>query len=158
MEFLNFEINEKTFRNIAIGIGVIIIIYMAFTMNSLVVLKSYSLGATTSVNDEEIRTHIDSLDVGPKKIEITGYAYKEGESIKSVDSYFVLKNQDNEKMYLMKTVMEKKQELKEIGCENAGLHAQCMLFGLPKGRYQIMVLYRNNNEDILADTLIPFEI
>ena len=158
MEFLNFEINEKTFRNIAIGIGIIIIIYMAFTMNSLVVLKSYSLGATTSVNDEEIRTHIDSLDVGQKKIEITGYAYKEGESIESVDSYFVLKNQDNEKMYLMKTVMEKKQELKEIGCENAGLHAQCMLFGLPKGRYQIMVLYRNNNEDILADTLIPFEI
>ena len=158
MEFLDFEINEKNLRNIAIAIGVIIIIYMAFTMNSLVVLKSYSLGATTSVNDEEIRTHIDSLDVSSKKIEITGYAYKDGEKIESVNSYFVLKNQDNDKMYLMKTAMIKKSELKEIGCENAGLHAQCMVFGLPKGKYQIMVLYRNNNEDILADTLIPFEI
>ena len=39
-----------------------------------------------------------------------------------------------------------------------GLHAQCLLFGLPKGWYDIYVLYRNDKSDILANTLISVEI
>ncbi len=158
MKFLDIEINEMIYKRLILAIIILIIVYMAFTMSTLLVFKTYTLGPSTSENDETIRTHIDSLIVDNKKIEITGWAYKEGQTVEMVNSNFILKNQDTGKMYLMKTVMEKNASLAEIGCGNAGLHAQCLRLGLPKGKYQIFVLYRNDGEDILADTLIPFEI
>ena len=59
MKFLDIEIDEKMFKNLIIMAIVFIIIYMAFTMSSLLLFKSYTLGPNTSVNDEDIRTHID---------------------------------------------------------------------------------------------------
>lgn len=158
MKFLDIEIDEKLFKKIIIGCVIFIVIYMAFTMSSLLIFKSYTLGPNTSVNDEDINTHIDVLEISRKKLEIAGWAYKEGEKIEKVNCSYVIKNQDTGKMYLMRTKMEKNKNISDEGYEDAGIHAQCLLFGIPKGKYQILVLYRNNNEDILADTLIPFEI
>ncbi len=59
MDFLNIEITENRFKILLIASLIFIFVYMAFTMSSLLVFKSYKLGAHTSVNDEEIRTHID---------------------------------------------------------------------------------------------------
>lgn len=158
MEFLNIEIDEAMFKKLIISSFILIFVYMAFTMSSFLIFKSYTLGPNTSVNDEEIRTHIDSLDVEKKKIEITGWAYKEGDRIGKINSSFVIKNQETGKMYLMRTKAYNNHNLNGTGYEEAGIHAQCLLIGLPKGKYQIFVLYRNNDQDILADTLIPFEI
>lgn len=80
MNFLDIEINEKLFIKILIILAVIVIVFLAITMSSLLVFKSYTLGPNTTVVDEEgvINTHIDLLEINSKKIEISGWAYKEG--------------------------------------------------------------------------------
>ena len=157
MNFLDIEINEKLFVKILIILVVIVIVFLAFTMSSLLVFKSYTLGPNTTVVDEEgvINTHIDLLEISSKKIEISGWAYKEGlKEMGTVNANYVLKNQETGKMYLMRTQMEENINIKEEGLKLSGLHAQCLLFGLPKGMYDIYVLYQNDGEDILASTLI----
>ena len=158
MEFWNVEINETIFKKLIATVIIFIVVYMAFNMSSLLIFKSYKLGKNTSTNDENIRTHIDLLSVGNKKLELTGWVYKEGEKTEISDSSFVIKNQDTGKMYLMRTKIEENETLENLGYSHGGLHAQCLLFGLTKGKYQIHILYKNNGNDILADTLIPFEI
>jgi hypothetical protein len=158
MEFLNIEINEVRFKKILVVSIILIIVYLAFTMSSLLVFKSYTLGPNTSVNSENINTHIDVLEAEGKKIEIAGWAYKEGEAIGTVKSSYVLKNQETGKMYLMRTQMEENINIEEEEHKMAGIHAQCLLFGIPKGWYDIYVLYQNDSEDILAFTLISVEI
>lgn len=154
MNFLDIEINEKRFIKLIIVSIVLVIVYLAFTMSSLLIFKSYTLGPNTSVNDEEINTHIDLLEHDSKKIEIAGWAFKEGEPITSVNSNYVLKSQETGKMYLMRSQMEENINIVEEEHKLAGIHAQCLLIGIPKGRYDIYVLYRNGTEDILANTLI----
>ena len=158
MKFLDIEMNEKLFKKLMIAAIVLIVVYMAFTMSSLLIFKSYTLGSNTSVNDEKIRTHIDILEPSSKKIEIAGWAYKEGEAIKTVNSNFVIKHQETGKMYMMKSKMYKNTNIQEEMYQLGGLHAQCLTIGIPKGQYQILVLYQNNSENILADTLITFEV
>lgn len=158
MDFLDIEINEKLFIRILIVSIIAVIIYLALTMSSLLIFKSYKLGPNTSTNDEEINTHIDLLEPSNKKIEISGWAYKEGEAIGKVKCNYVLKNQETGKMYLMRTQMEENINIKEEEHKMAGLHAQCLLFGMPKGMYDIYVLYQNDSEDILSFTLISVEL
>lgn len=158
MEFLNIEITEKLYIKILIISIALIIVYLGLTMSSLLIFKSYSLGPNTSVNDEGINMHIDSLEAKGKKIEISGWAYKEGESITTVNSNYVLKHKESGKMYLMRTKMEENINLTDEDIKMAGLHAQCLLFGIPSGTYDICVLYQNGEEDILANTLISVDI
>ncbi len=158
MEFLDIEITEKLYIKILITLIALIIVYLGLTMSSLLIFKSYTLGPNTSVNDEGINMHIDKLEAKGKKIEIAGWAYKEGEPITSVNSNYVLKNHESGKMYLMRTKMEENINLTEEDVKMAGLHAQCLLFGIPSGKYDIYVLYQNGEEDILANTLISVDI
>ena len=158
MDFLDIEINEKLFTKILIWSIIFIIIYLAFTMSSLLIFKSYTLGPNTSVNDEGINTHIDILEHDSKKIEIAGWAYSEDEPIGIVNCNYVLKNQETGKMYLMRTQMEENINIKEEEHKMAGIHAQCLLFGIPKGTYEIYVLYQNDSKDILSSTLISVEL
>ncbi len=166
MEFLNIEINEKFFIKILVISIALVITYMAFTMSSLLIFKSYTLGPNTSVTSIEpehstefvpegkISAHIDLLEVDSKKIEIAGWMFVEGQELKTFNSSFVLKNQETGKMYLMRTQMEDNINLVDEEHKPYGIHAQCLLFGIPKGRYDIYVLYRNNDEDMLVNTLI----
>ena len=77
MDFLDIEITGKRYIKILIVLIILVIIYLAFTMSSLLIFKSYSLGPNTSVNDELINIHFDKLDAKGKKIEIACWAYKE---------------------------------------------------------------------------------
>ena len=158
MNFLDLEIDGKIYIRILIIFIVLMITFLALIMSSLLIFNSYKLGPNTSVNDEQINTHIDILEKDGKKLEIAGWAYKEGEAIGYVNSNYVIKNQETGKMYLMRTQMEENGNIQEEEHKMAGLHAQCLLFGLPKGSYDIYVLYRNDKEDILANTLISIEI
>ena len=116
MNFLDIEINEKLFIKILICLVAIVIVFLAITMSSLLVFKSYTLGPNTTVVDEEgvINTHIDLFETDGKKIEIAGWAYKEGlEEMGTVNANYVLKNQETGKMYLMRTQMEENINIKE---------------------------------------------
>lgn len=160
MEFLNIEITEARFKKILIVCAILLVIYLALTMSSLLIFKSYKIGPNTTVSNEGMNMHIDLLEGAEegKKLEIAGWAYKEGEKIDVVNSNYVLKNQETGKMYLMRTKMEKNVNITEPEYKMAGLHAQCLLLGMPKGMYDIYVSYQNNHEDILAFTLISVEI
>ena len=160
MEFLDIEINKKIFiRILAISI-IAIIIFLALIMSSLLIFKSYKIGPNTIVVEEEgvINTHIDLLEISGKKIEISGWAYKDDQPIGKVNCNYVLKNKETGKMYLMRTKMEENINIPGEDHKRAGLHAQCLTFGIPKGMYDIYVLYQNDGEDILAFTLISREI
>ncbi len=158
MDFLNFEINEKTYIRLIIAFAIILLVFIALTMSSLLIFTSYSLGPNTSVNDEDINMHIDILECDGKKLEIAGWAYKEGEAVGVVNSNYVIKNRETGKMYLMRSKMEENGNIKEVEHKLGGIHARCLVFGIPKGWYDIYVLYRNDSEDILANTLISVEI
>lgn len=109
MEFLNIEINEERFVKILIVSIVFIIAYLAFTMSSLLVFKSYTLGANTSVTaikpennvedveNGEISARIDLVRHDNKKIEISGWAFIEGQKLKTFNCSYVLKNQETGK-------------------------------------------------------------
>ena len=124
----------------------------------LLLLKWYNFNIKEDVNDDEINTHIDVLEPKGKKIEIAGWAYKEGDEISTVNANYVLKHQETGKMYLMRTKMEPNINLEDPEIKQAGLHAQCLLFGIPSGRYDICVLYQNGEEDILANTSIYVDL
>ena len=102
----------------------------------------------------KIIPYLDVLEVDSKKIEIAGWMFVEEKKKKTFNSSFVLKNQETGKMYLMRTQMEDNINLVDEEHKPYGIHAQCLLFGIPKGRYDIYVLYRNNDEDMLVNTLI----
>ena len=59
---------------------------------------------------------------------------------------------------MMRTKMEENINLTDENLKLAGIHAQCLLIGIPKGRYDIYVLYQNAEEDILSNTCIYFDI
>lgn len=170
MEFLNIEINQSRYIKILLVILVLVVVYLALTMSSLLVFSSYTLGANTTVislkpennvedvADGEFSAHIDMAEHDNKTIEISGWAFIQGQDLKTVKSSYVLKNQATEKMYLMRTQMEENINLTEEAHKKAGLHARCFLIGIPKGTYDIYVLYQNNDEDILAFTLISVDI
>ena len=160
MEFLDIEINQKRIIKLIIIFSIIVFLYIVFTLISLLIFEPYKMNENTKLElkNDVVITHIDLLVHDSKKVEITGWAYKEGQKIKKAKTSFVLKNKETEKMYLMKTRMEENDELKDIGCEYGGLHAQCLLLGLKKGTYDIYVLYENDNESILSFSLISFDI
>ena len=170
MNFLDIEFNEKKIMTILAVTIFLVIAYLALSMSSLLVFKSYKLGPNTEVSsidfkntvedvpNGEISAHIDKLTHDGKKIEISGWMFKQGEELESFDCSYVLQNQTTGKMYLMRTQMEENINLVEEKHKMSGLHAQCLLLGLPKGVYDIYVLYRNNDNDMLVSTLIPVEI
>ena len=158
MELFNVEINEKLFKRLIIVFIVFIIIYCALTMSSLLVFKTYTIGAETTVVDEGMNTHIDLLESDSKKIEIAGWAYMEGEPIRRVNSSYILKNKDTGKMYKMRTKMEDNINITEEEHKNDGMHAKALLIGLLKGTCDIYVHYKNDNHDILSYTLISRDI
>lgn len=170
MDFLDIEIDEKLYIKLLIISIVLVIVFLGLTMSSILMFKSYTLGPNTEVSsidadnakedvpDGEYSAHIDLLEHDGQKLEIAGWMFKQGEKIETFNSSYVLKNQETGKMYLMRTQMEENINLVEEEHKRAGLHAQCLLVGLPKGVYDIYVLYRNNGEDMLISTLVPVEL
>lgn len=157
MDFLDIEITEARVKKIIISAIILLIIYLALTMSSLLIFKSYTLGPNTSVNGEDINTHIDLLESEGKKIEISGWAYKEGEEIGNVNCNYVLKNQETGKMYILRTRHEDNINVPEE-YKISGLHSRFILGNLDAGRYDIYVLYKNNNNNILAKTGVYLDV
>ena len=153
----SITMTKSLYIKILVAAIILLVIYLAFVMSSFLFIKPYSLGADTSVDDQKIITHIDVLEKDGKKIEIAGYAYEDGVPLETLKCNYVIKNQETGKMYLMRTQMEENINVPEE-YSSSGLHAQCFLFGIPKGTYDIYVLYQNNDNNILTYTLISFDI
>ena len=120
--------------------------------------KEFILDSSTSLEpNEKLKAHIDILVPQGNKIEIAGYAYLEDESIRTVNSSYVLRNLDTGKMYLLKTRWEKNINVPEV-YPVAGMHTRFITSGIESGKYEICVLYRNNENDIFKSTGINIDI
>ena len=169
MNILEKEIDKELFIKILIIIIAVCIIYLALTLSTILFIKNYELGETTDVvtlpeknafedvPDGEFSIHIDKLESEGKCIEISGWAFKQGDELATFNSYFVLKNKETGKMYRMKTNCEENINLRQEH-NMAGIHARCFKFGIPSGMYDIYVLYQNDGNECLVDSLIPVQI
>lgn len=160
---LDIEIDEKIFKRLLV-IGIVIIIaYLIVMFLSFAIPRVYIMDKNV-VEDTEgtVKTGINILHRGSMRLELFGWAYKEGQSIERFESYFILKSQENGRMYILNTQMQEVPELQYIDskykCLNCGLHSQSIVMGLKNGDYDLYILYKNDNENLLVNTDVVVEI
>lgn len=161
MEFLDLEINQKNYIKILVLSIIIVFLILGIYYITLLFPKKYIPEGATKVvafeEEEDLIVHIDSLSPPSKKIEIFGYAYRQDESVDTVDCSYILRNSSSGKMYLLKTIHEKSVNVPEV-YPYAGMHTRFMTIFMEKGNYEICVLYKNNENNVLKDTGIRVEI
>lgn len=161
MNFLDLEINQKNYIKILIISILFVILVIGINFAILLFPKEYTVENTTKVasfeEEKDLVVHIDILAPQGKKVEIVGYAYLTDDEVFTVDCSYVLKNKSTGKMYLLKTIHEKNVNVPEV-YPYAGMHTRFLTLGIEKGNYDICVLYRNNENDVLKSTGINVEI
>ena len=161
MEFLDLEINQKNYIKILILSIIIVLVILGIYYMTLLFPKKFVLDEATKVvafeEEKDLIVHIDSLSPPSSKIEIFGYAYRQDESVDTVNCSYVLRNSASGKMYLLKTIHEKSVNVPEV-YPYAGMHTRFMTVGIEKGNYEICVLYKNNENNVLKDTGIRVDI
>lgn len=161
MEFLDLEINQKNYIKILMLSIIFVILILAIYFVTLLFPKSFVPEEATKIvafeEEKDLIVHIDSLSPPGRKIEIFGYAYRVDESVDTVDCSYVLKNSASGKMYLLKTIHEKSVNVPEV-YPYAGMHTRFMTAFMENGNYEILVLYKNNENNVLKDTGIRFDI
>lgn len=160
MKLLELEVNKKSYIAILTIFIVLVVIILGGYYFSLLTYKPFKLEAETKIADigeENMSVHIDSMDYQNGKGEIVGWAYKEGEKIKTINCSYVLKNIENEDMYILRTRHEKNLNVPEE-YQVSGIHTRFIATKMPKGRYDVYVIYKNNNNNIFAKTGIYIDI
>lgn len=162
MSLLDLEVNQKNYIKVLVFCILVVFVILALYYVSLLTYKTYTLEEGTTVaniGEQEMNVHIDILEhqKGDVAIEIAGWAYKENETIKTINSSYVLKNAETGEMYLLRTRYEENINVPEE-YKISGLHARAIVLGMPEGRYEIYVLYKNNKNNVLADTGIHVDI
>lgn len=160
MKLLELEVNQKSYITILCVCAILVVIMLAIYYVSLLSYKSFKLEEETKIADigeESMSVHIDSMDYQNGKGEIVGWAYKQGEKIKTINCSYVLKNTENEDMYILRTRHEKNLNVPEE-YQVSGIHTRFIATKMPKGRYDVYVIYKNNNNNIFAKTGIYIDI
>ncbi len=160
MKLLELEVNQKNYIKILCVCIILVVIILALYYASLLSYKSYELEDETIIADigqENMSVHIDSMDYQNGKGEIVGWAYKEEENIRTINCSFVLKNEENGKMYILRTRHEENLNVPEE-YSVSGIHTRFIAKNMQNGRYDVYVLYKNNNNNILAKTGIYLDI
>lgn len=163
IDFLDLEINEKIYKRIII-VGIILILgYLIITFSCFAFPKVYKVDSKTISDDEnKVKTGISEIYRGNLKLRLSGFAYKEGENIKSFNSYYILKNTENGKMYKITAEMKDIPELNNID-ENmqyskGGMVSESFIIGIKKGIYDLYILYQNNDNNLLVNTGLQVNI
>lgn len=163
IEFLNIEIDEKIYKRILI-VGIIIILgYLIITFSLFAFPVVYKMDSDTVLDEQnQIKIGISEITRGRLKLKLSGFAYKEGENIKNFNSYYILKNVENGKMYKIKTEMKEIPELNNIDgnfqYSKGGLASESFVIGMKKGVYDLYILYKNNDENLLVSTGLQVNI
>ena len=156
IDWLNVEINEKMYKRLLI-IGICVMIgYLTITFVSFAIPKRYVMKEGTVLDTEKtVQNGIDHLHRGIFALEISGWAYQEGQGVETFNSSFILKNRETEKMYLIRTGVKDVPELQFVdgkNCLKCGLTSRSLVFGMKKGCYDLYILYQNNDENLLVNT------
>lgn len=160
MKLLELEVNKKSYITILTIFIILVVIILVGYYFSLLTYKPFKLEPETKIADigeEDMSVHIDSMNYQNGKGEIVGWAYKEGEKIKTINCSFVLKSVERDDMYILRTRHEENLNVpKEY--QISGIHTHFIAKKMPKGRYDVYVIYKNNNNNIFAKTGIYIDI
>lgn len=160
MNLLEAEVNKKNYIKVLCACIVFVIIIFVLNYVSLLSCKSFALENDTveaDIGEADMNVNIDILAHEGSKVEIVGWAYREDEEIRSINSNYVLKNRENGNMYIVRTRHEKNLNVPEV-YSRAGLHSRFLTGNLNSGTYDIYVLYKNNDNNILAKTGVHVDI
>ena len=109
-----------------------------------------------------MKNGVNSLYRGANRLDIFGWAYKQGQDLKRFENYYVLKNTKTDKMYILNTGMKDIPELEKVeakyDCSNGGMRSQTIVLGIDDGTYELYVLYKSDGESILSNTHVVVEI
>jgi len=158
MKLLEKEVDKKTYVKVLIILIVFVLLLVVLEYVSFLKCTKFNLEKETSLEvNSKMVVHIDVLEKSGKQELIEGYAYLEGEPIETVDSYFVLKSETTGDYYKLKTVQVRNTNAPE-GYRRSGLKTRFLTSFLNAGRYEIYVLYKNNDNNLLADTGIYIDL
>ncbi len=152
------EIDKKSYVKVLVISVIAVLLLLVIYYISMLTIWPYELEDDTHVTiNDNLVVHIDVLEREGSKQLIAGYAYVNGQEIKTVDSTYVLKNKETGKMYKTRCKREVNPNIsKEY--QRAGMRTRFFTNGLKSGRYDIYVLYKNNDLNILANTGIYIDI
>ena len=156
-KILDVEIDEKSFKMIcAIAVAIILLFCLALYLE-IGTLRNYKVPEGMAMdNGKKVEFHIDKVVASRKYIEIAGWAYKKGQNVGYFDSRFVIKNLETNEYKALKTQMTSIDELfsvdSQYDCRRAGMFAKSIAIDLKRGEYQILIEYKNDDENILVDT------
>lgn len=160
-KILEAEFEEKFFKRIVLISIIIVLSIILIAFLNLGMMRNYSIPSEAKTkNKDEIEFRVDSILTGRKYIEITGWAYKKGQSVGYFDNRFIIKNEETKKYKALSTEMRSKDEFfsidKKYDCRRSGMYSKVLALGLPKGLYQIFIEYKSDNENVVFDTGIMF--
>jgi len=93
MEFLNIEINNSRYIKILIVSIILVIVFLALTMSSLLICKSYKLGSNTTVISINPENNVENVEDGANVILVDHNSPKE--SIDNLENVNILKVVDH---------------------------------------------------------------
>ena len=157
MKFLDFEFNEKNTIKCLIVVAILILLILAISIWEALIPKRFNKDIELVDSDNYV-VEVDLLDKSSIKLVISGLAYNGPVPIERYHQFYVLKNVDNGKSYILKTKMESREKLKNTGAEFSGMHSQALTVFIPKGTYDLLVYYDTNSENIMLKTNKQVEI
>ncbi len=157
MKLLDFEFNEKNVIRCLALFFILIILVLFFSVWEALIPKRFNKELEIS-NSENYVVEVDYINSSRVKTAISGQAYNGPEAIQRYHQYYVLKNVENGKSYLLKTKMEQRENLKNTGAEFSGMHSQALTVFMPKGTYDLYVYFDTNSENKLLKTDKQVEI
>lgn len=162
INWLKIEIDEKIYKRLLL-IGIVVMIaYLLITFLSFAVPRIYHIDKNTVLDTEgTVKNGINHLYRGSLRLELSGWAYKEGQDVQTFKSCYILRNKETEKMYQIRAHMKIMPELQFVDghqCLNCGIEAQSIILGLKNGVYDLYILYQNDHENLLVDTGVEVDL
>ena len=165
MPTVNSKYDNKTiYTFIAIIIMLLLIIFLALYYFEINYTKEESIQETKIVNvnenedENDYEVKITAFEIEENIINVAGYVYDYSPEFKKFDTYFVLKNNSNNKFYKLNTIMKRVEGLEDETIANRGIFSRTHITFLPKGNYDLFIKYNNNDKNVLLQTEINFEL
>ena len=107
---------------------------------------------------QKIHSKLEYNGNGSRYLQLTGWAYQSGQSIKTADSWFLLRESGTERYLRLKTVCQTRSDVTEkYGADQynydlSGLKAVVSKKALGIGKtYDVFIAYNNNGANLLVD-------
>gem|GEM_PF-3212503 len=154
---------NKLIHKKVIIILLILIILLGFGFASLIYLDN-SIVRKVDISDmkknvADVQFTIDSVnnDENSNYISIRGWALKKGANISTVECYVGLINTSTNEYYKLNTVKEDRPDVTShfndgFNYDKSGLYSQFSMKRVEKGKYEIVLLYLSDNNNILVHT------